>query len=152
MAGGKGGEQVPVAYLVPLRLFAGYFFLRSGLSKLGPGSMLARWAWDNPGGPYRSFLVTKAALYSDVVGHMVTYGEIAVGLCLAIGLLTRLSSAVAAAAVAHYLLGAGGGSHPTGELLLITLVTLALSGAGRFAGLDRKLHQRAAVLPFTLLY
>jgi uncharacterized membrane protein YphA (DoxX/SURF4 family) len=145
-----------------MRVFVGCAFLHSGLAKLGPwlesGELradLARWALTNPLGFYRGLLMGKGLAYADLIAHTVAYTQIAIGACLVLGLLARAASAAGAVLTANYLLAAG---H-TGSALalpaalgLVCLVTLAACGAGRAFGLDRRLHQRAPVLPFTLLY
>jgi uncharacterized membrane protein YphA (DoxX/SURF4 family) len=156
------GASIPLSYLLPLRLFVGWFFLNAGLSKLGPflhtselRSTLARWAADNPYPFYKGFLATRAQDYSGLLAYLVAYGEIIVGAMLMLGLFTRLACAVGILLVANYYLASG---H-TGwvfagidQAFFVALVTLAAAGAGRVAGLDGHLLARAPTLPFRLLY
>jgi len=158
-SGGKGGS-VPLVALIPLRIFLGYWFLKAGLSKLGPWittnalrGELAQWAQTNPYPFWRSLLTGKAAIYSELISHIITYGEIVIGTCLIVGLLTRAVSILAGGGLLIYL-AAAGYSTPVIDtcLALVTLWTVAFTGAGRSLGLDSRLFSRAPVMPFTLLY
>ena len=91
----------PGWFLLPLRLFLGVTFLYAGVSKLldpnylDPGSLLGvrkqmlRAAADSP----ISALVNASAAHATTTGLLIAFGELAVGLGLLLGLLTRLAAA-----------------------------------------------------------
>lgn len=87
--------------LVPLRLFLGVTFLYAGGQKLADpqylnpvargyiGHQLAAFA---TGSPLRGFLLTVAQPHAVLVGTLVAYGEMAIGIGVLVGLLLRAAS------------------------------------------------------------
>lgn len=153
---------VPLWHLLPLRLYLGYAFVKFGLTLQGAfieqnqlKALFVEWAPMNPYPAARAFLEGRGQLWSELLAYAVCYGAIAIGAALTAGLFTR-GTAIAGAALTAATLVLGGHASPTlmaeGQLLIVALCTIALSGAGRFVGCDLWLHRRASVLPFTLLY
>jgi uncharacterized membrane protein YphA (DoxX/SURF4 family) len=75
------------------------------------------------------------------------FGELAVGACLLLGLLTRFSSVIAVFMMMNYLLGPGmargGAMLAQQQTFLIALIIFALAHPGRTLGLDGLLVHRA---------
>lgn len=159
---GGGAAGVPLWYLLPLRAFLGYTFLRAGAAKLGPylagnelRAVMGRWATDNPYPLAREFLAGRGQMWSELLGYVLAYGELAIGACLLFGLFTRGAAAAGTLLIACYLAAGGHTSAALmaqGQVMLVALLTLAAAGAGRTAGCDGWLFRRAPVMPFTMLY
>lgn len=153
---------VPLWHLLGLRIYLGYAFVKFGLSLQGDfidtnqlKALFATWAPGNPYPAARAFLEGRGQLWSELLAYTVCYGAIAIGAALTAGLFTR-GTAMLGVVLAASALWLGGHANPEmmahGQLLIVALCTVALSGAGRFVGCDLWLHRRASVLPFTLLY
>ena len=78
--------------------------------------------------------------HSELFGYLVTFGEIAVGACLLLGLLTRFSALVGVFMVINYYLGPGmargGAVIAQQQTFIIVLAIFVLSNPGRTLGLD----------------
>jgi thiosulfate dehydrogenase [quinone] large subunit len=145
-------EQTAVAYLVPLRLFTGWVFVISALSKIHAGwlrrpalqRVIEGWLRDDH--PYRFY---AAILRWPVLAHpglftwLVIVGELVVGAALLAGLFTRPICVLGILITLNYLLGRGdnAGANPTSPFIAI-LVTLLLTHPGRVLGLDAALEGR----------
>lgn len=161
-AGRSTPAGVPRWHLLPLRVYLGYWFLKSGLAMQGAFLMenqlrgvFAQWAPGNPHPVARAFLDGRGQLWSELIAYGVAGGATAIGVALIAGLFTR-GAALAGALLVTTTLMLGGHASASllahGQLVLVALVTLALCGAGRCLGFDLWLHRRASVMPFTLLY
>lgn len=159
---GAKSTGVPLWQLLPLRIYLGYAFLKSGLALQGAfvhenqlRVLFTQWAPANPYPAARAFLEGRGQLWSELLAYAVCYAAVMIGIALTAGLFTR-AAALTGAALAAATLFLGGHASATlmahGQLLIVALLTLALSGAGRFIGCDIWLHKRASVMPFTLLY
>jgi len=150
-------ERTYLWYVVPLRLWIGYYLLQQGIRKYQRGFPNTDWitrqigeldkveiyAW------YKSFLVNVVVPNRELFGYLVMSGEILVGLCLVLGLLTRFSSIVGLFMLANYYLGPGmarAATTPSSlaqqQTFIISLLVLALSNPGRTLGLDGFLFKR----------
>lgn len=147
-------EQTYLWYIVILRLYVGYYLLKQGILKYHRGFPQTDWinrqlgdlnkveiyAW------YKSFLINVVVPHRELFGYLVMSGEILIGICLVLGLLTRLSSIVGVFQLLNYYFGIGmakGGASLAQQLTFIAvLVVLALSNAGRTLGLDGLLFKR----------
>jgi uncharacterized membrane protein YphA (DoxX/SURF4 family) len=156
-----GGAVVPLKYLIPLRLVAGYTFLADALLRSGAwlatnqlAPTMSQLGSTNPYPAYRAFLLGKGQAYSELISYLIVYGEMAIGVCLCLGLFTRVNAAAGTFLLINYLLAMGQVTTLSSPayMMLVALFTLGVSGAGRSLGLDSRLHSRAPVLPFTLLY
>jgi thiosulfate dehydrogenase [quinone] large subunit len=143
-----------IGYLVILRLWIGYYLLQQGTSKflgdfphrdwvrrqIGNIAELNLFPW------YKSFLLDVIAPNAELFGYLVTYGEILVGICLILGLLTRFSSAVGAFMMVNYILGPGmargRSSLAQSETFFVAMIVLFLTNAGLTLGLDGLLFRR----------
>src|SRR5438094_3768111 len=82
------GELTRVSYLLPLRLFCGWVFLYSGLTKLGAGwltqpelaHVVDGWLRDGkPYSLYAPFLRSVVLPHAMVFSYLVSLGELLVG-------------------------------------------------------------------------
>src|SRR5262245_27859684 len=93
-------ERFPLAYLVPLRVLFGVILIMEGWGKLqggwlhGSALMGTLTGWIEAGKPYHFFLpmVEAARAHPKIFGALVTLGELAVGISLLLGVLTRIGS------------------------------------------------------------
>lgn len=147
-------EKTYIGYLAILRVWIGYYLLQQGSSKffgdfprrdwitrqIGNVAELDLFPW------YKSFLLDVVVPNKELFGYLVMYGEILVGLCLILGLLTRFSSAVGAFMMANYVLGPGmargRSSLAQSETFLVAMIVLFLTNAGLTLGLDGLLFRR----------
>ena len=135
-------------YISLLRIYTGYYMLLQGIRKYQRDFPKGDWIGRQIGDlaavdlyPWYKRLLTQYVIpHHEIFGYLVMVGEITVGLCLLLGLLTRLSAAIALFMVANYLLGPGlargGALFAHQQLFLAALFIILLSGAGRTLGLD----------------
>jgi uncharacterized membrane protein YphA (DoxX/SURF4 family) len=89
---------------------------------------------------YKRFLTAYVVPHSELFGYLVTIGEITVGACLLLGLLTRVNALVGLFMLINYYLGPGMAhgslmlAHQ--QILIIALMIFVLSNPGRALGLD----------------
>jgi uncharacterized membrane protein YphA (DoxX/SURF4 family) len=145
-------ERFPLAYLVPLRLLFGAILTLEGWSKLRGGWLhgtpllrnLDRWLGDDR--PYGFFMpvVNVAHAHPKIFGSLIAIGELAVGACMLLGLVTRVSSAVGAFMLLSIAAAAGQGLAPPGNAVLMaaTFVLFVFAPPGRVMGLDAFLRDR----------
>jgi len=150
----NASERTYLAYLIPLRLWIGGYLLYQGIRKylrdfphadwikaqIGDLDKVELYAW------YKSFLVDVVAPNRELFGTLVMYGEILVGLCLVLGLLTRFSSAVGLFMLLNYYFGPGmargGAVLGQQQTFIVSLVVLLLTNPGRTLGVDGFLFKR----------
>ena len=150
----NASERTYLAYLIPLRLWIGGYLLYQGIRKylrdfpradwikaqIGDLDKVELYAW------YKSFLVDVVAPNRELFGTLVMYGEILVGLCLVLGLLTRFSSAVGLFMLLNYYFGPGmargGAVLGQQQTFLVSLLVILLSNPGRAFGLDGFLFKK----------
>ncbi|MEK6682992.1 MAG: TQO small subunit DoxD [Nitrospirota bacterium] len=151
-------EQTHLGYIAILRILIGFFFLMSGISKYSSGflqkpilkGVLQKWAEGNPNIWYKSFLLDTAIPNYEIFAYLVVYGEILVGFCLLLGLLTRISSAFGIFMNINFLLGNGwsGPANKNVNILFIALqIIFIASAAGRSIGADGILKKRFSKIP-----
>lgn len=147
-------ERTYLAYIAILRIYIGYYFLWQGWRKyqrnfpktdwisrqIGDIPALDLYPW------YKQFLLTYVVPHRELFGYLVMFGELAVGACLLLGLLTRYSSVIALFMIVNYLLGPGmargGATLAHQQTFLVALVIFALARPGRTLGLDGLLFHR----------
>jgi thiosulfate dehydrogenase (quinone) large subunit len=145
-------ERFPLAYLFPLRILFGFILVLSGWAKLQGdwlhgtplATLLGNWlAADKPYGFFLP-MVRLAYAHPKIFGTLVTIGELTVGLSLLLGVLTRISAALAAVMLFSFALGGGQGLSPPGNALLMAAVCVlfVLAPPGRFLGIDAGLRNR----------
>jgi uncharacterized membrane protein YphA (DoxX/SURF4 family) len=145
-------ERIPLAYLVPLRLFWGIILVLEGWSKIqgdwlhGTPILRTLDGWVEAQKTYAFFLpvVNAARAHPKIFGALITVGELVVGGTLVLGLLTRLSSILGAVLLFSITFGGGQGPVPPGNALLMGAVFLLfiLAPPGRVLGLDMFLRGR----------
>lgn len=146
-------------YLVPLRLWIGYYMLQQGITKykrdfphtdwiarqIGDVNTVETFDW------YKQFLVNTIATHSVLVGQLVMYGEIAVGACVLLGLLTRWASIVGLFMMANYFCAIGfpkGGSAMAQQITFgVSFLVFILSSPGRAFGLDALIFRGGGAPP-----
>jgi len=145
-------ERFPLAYLVPLRLLFGAILTLEGWSKLRGDWLhgtpllrnLDRWLADDR--PYGFFMpiFNVAHAHPKIFGSLIAIGELSIGACMLVGLVTRASSALGALMLLSIAASAGQGLAPPGNALLMAAVFLlfVVVPPGRVLGLDAMLRNR----------
>jgi uncharacterized membrane protein YphA (DoxX/SURF4 family) len=145
-------ERIPLATLVPLRIVCGLILVLEGWSKLQGdwlhgtplATALGNWLADDK--PFGFFLpiVKMAHAHPKVFGSLVTIGELAVGISLLAGVLTRIGSALGALMLFAFAFGSGQGLVPPGNAVLMGLICLmfVVAQPGRVLGVDVFLRSR----------
>lgn len=155
----------PAAWLTLPRVVTGLWFLKASITKLSftlAGGLLpvptvtarylgfmpkrvAEFAAGNPLGWYRDFLEAVVLPRVDLFAHLQTFGEVAVGVGLTLGLLTSASAAVGLLLTVNYFLATHWmGFCQQGFHLVLGAGMVAFLGAraGRVAGVDAHLLRR----------
>ena len=145
-------ERIPLAFLVPLRLFCGVILVLEGWSKFkgdwlhGTPLLTTLDAWSNAHKTYQFFVpvIETARAHPKIFGTLVTAGELVIGAAMVLGLLTRLASFLGATMLFSFAFGAGQGPVPPGTALLMGAIFLLFIVAppGRALGLDQTLRAR----------
>jgi thiosulfate dehydrogenase [quinone] large subunit len=148
------GEKTSLGYIVILRVWIGSYLLYQGIRKflrdfpnsgwinrqIGKFDEVELFSW------YKEFLMNLVLPNQELFGYLVMYGQVLVGLCLIIGLLTRFSSAVGIFMFINYILGPGmargGATLGNSETFLIAMIVLFLTNPGRTLGMDGFLLKR----------
>ena len=148
------GEKTCLGYVVILRVYIGSYLLYQGIRKylrdfphsgwierqIGKLNEVVLFSW------YRDFLTNVVSPNQELFGYLVMYGEILVGTCLIIGLLTRFSAGVGTFMLANYMLGPGwargGNTYGQTQTFLIAMIVLFLTNPGRTLGVDGFLFKR----------
>ena len=144
------------AYLGPLvliRVFCGYYFLSTAITKLALGMVklptytgIFQKALTTHTSPwYKSFLEGVVMPNIGFFAFINWFGEILMGLALVFGLLTRPAALVGVFALMNYWYAMGGsfpGVPQINKLMGFGLAVVFLTAAGRSFGVDRWLHQK----------
>lgn len=141
-------ERTYLWYIALLRIYVGYYLLFQGIRKfqrdfpkgdwigrqIGDVATLDLYPW------YKQFLTAYVVPHSELFGYLVTIGEITVGACLLLGLLTRFSALVGLFMLINYYLGPGmargGAVSAQLQTFIVALIIFVLSSPGRALGLD----------------
>jgi uncharacterized membrane protein YphA (DoxX/SURF4 family) len=140
-------DHVPpgIALLIA-RLYVGYWFLGTGLAKIGRGFLwggtllpqLERFAGGTPHAWYRAWLVNVVIPYERVFAVLTAMGETLAGVALLLGALTRFSAGVGIFMVGNYLFAKGwpnpAAAHDKDFIILLFVVLIG--GAGKYWGID----------------
>jgi uncharacterized membrane protein YphA (DoxX/SURF4 family) len=147
-------ERTYLWYIAVLRVYVGYYLLLQGIRKfqrdfprgdwigrqIGDLATIDLYPW------YKRFLVDYVVPHHELFGTLVMIGEIAVGSCLLLGLLTRVSAAVGLFMLINYYLGPGmargGAALAQQQTFIVLLIIFILSNPGRTLGLDGLLFGR----------
>jgi thiosulfate dehydrogenase [quinone] large subunit len=141
-------ERTYLAYIALLRIYIGFYMLQQGIRKfqrdfpkgdwigrqIGDLATLDLYPW------YKKFLVDYVVPHHELFGYLVMTGEILVGACLLLGLLTRFSAFVGLFMLINYFLGPGtargGAMLAQQQTFIVSLVIIILADPGRTLGLD----------------
>lgn len=147
-------ERTYLWYIALLRIYIGYYMLQQGIRKflrdfpkgdwigrqIGDLQTLELYPW------YKQFLVNYVVPHHELFGYLVTFGEMAVGACLLLGLLTRFSAFMGLFLIINYFLGIGsvrgGAQLAQQQTFMVSLVIIILSHPGRTLGLDGLLFNK----------
>ena len=145
-------ERIPLAYLVPLRIFFGLILVLEGWSKFqgdwlhGTPILRSLDGWVDAHKTYQFFLpiVHTAQKHPKIFGTLVTAGELIIGTSMVLGVLTRLSAFLGAVMLLSFAFGAGQGPVPPGNALVMGTVFILFIFAppGRVFGFDQALRTR----------
>ena len=148
------GEKTCLGYVVILRVYIGSYLLYQGIRKylrdfphsgwierqIGKLGEVELFSW------YKDFLTNVVSSNQELFGYLVMYGEILVGICLIIGLLTRFSAGLGIFMLANYMLGPGwargASTYAQTQTFFIAMVVLFLTNPGRTLGVDGFLFKR----------
>lgn len=159
MAKGKPGLRLdsPV-WLALIRIYVGCVWLYLGWRDLGSNTFISRMAntlnvmiGRNPYDWYNTFAREVLLPNARLMGTLTAYGEMIVGVSLALGLLTNLGGVLGILFSLNLYFAAGWANVYTGQFaLLLTFVQLVIlfGGAGRTWGLDRLLARWLPRLTF----
>ncbi|HEY1269158.1 MAG TPA: DoxX family protein [Candidatus Binatia bacterium] len=148
-----------LCYLVPLRLWIGYYMLQQGSRKFNAKFPQGDWIGRQIGDVntvetfdwYKNFLVNTVAPHKELFGQLVMYGELAVGVCVILGLLTRYASIVGLFMMANYFCAIGwpkGGAPQAQQITFaVSFLVFILASPGRVFGLDAMLFGRGGGAP-----
>lgn len=151
MGGAWRERLVPLSLLIA-RLYVGYWFLFTGITKISRGYLrggallpqLQRFLSGTPQEWYRPILESVIVPNEHLFAVLAALGETAAGLALLAGALVRYAAAGGIFMVGNYLFAKGwsnpAASHDKDFLVLLLVVLVA--GAGRFWGLDGWLRSR----------
>jgi uncharacterized membrane protein YphA (DoxX/SURF4 family) len=154
-------HEVPVLYLLPLRLSVGFSFLFAGANKISTGnwgvayeSSLYDFVSSNLEIAYpfyRPFLESVVIPNAATFALLVAWGEFLTGLTIFFGLFTRFGAIVGIFLVLNFSFAVGQGIWmPSLEVAYIwALFTLMICSAGRRAGVDQILRSRKRIRLFT---
>lgn len=142
------GHLWPVALL---RMFTGLLFFNAGMAKLSNGfldqpqlqQIISKWI--EAGAThvsYIDFLNNWVMPHWKVFSHLVTYGEIAIGLSLIFGFLVRPSTLAAIIMSVNFILAAGEQAAEINKVLIAINSMLFMISAGRCIGLDYYFYKR----------
>jgi thiosulfate dehydrogenase [quinone] large subunit len=140
----------PLAGL-PVRLYAGYFFLKFGLAKLTGGfggtalrETLVKWTGEGAYPFYVPFLQKVAIPHAEIFAVLVTLGECAVGAALVLGCATRLAALLGIFLCLNFAFGSGAPllSLEQPIVFAVLFLTVYTTAAGRALGLDWILKRR----------
>ena len=141
-------ERTYLWYIALLRIYVGYYILQQGIRKfqrdfprgdwiarqIGDLATLDLYPW------YKKFLVDYVVPHQELFGQLVMFGEILVGGCLLLGLLTRFSAFIGLFMLINYYLGIGmargGATLAQQQTFIVALIIFLISNPGRALGLD----------------
>lgn len=152
-------ERTYLWHVVLMRLWIGYYLLQQGIRKYNRNFPGTDWIGTQIGDLnkveiydwYKSFLVDVVVPNKELFGNLVMWGEILVGACILVGLLTRWSAVVGLFMLVNYFFGPGmargGASLAQQQTFIVALVMIILSNPGRTLGLDGLMRRREPVKP-----
>jgi thiosulfate dehydrogenase [quinone] large subunit len=147
-------ETVALWMLLPLRLYTGVAYVRTGLGKIANHWLsestrlevtIAGWlAGGKPYHFYEGFLRSVVQPHAKLFSFLIVIGEISVGAALVLGLFTRPFAIAGLFMTLNFLLGQGEGlTANSSTAFVMILLTFALVPSGRVFGLDHFLRGKA---------
>lgn len=155
-------QPVPAWPVVIARVYLGWFFIQTGLNKVGKGQgglgyqdTLVQFVTGNLGeaaGWYRPFLEHVVLDHAELFTLLVAWGELLMGMALVTGLFVRWATLGGMLMTANFAFAQGRGlSLPSMDAAIFwTMMTLHFVRAGKVLGLDgcivswRNARQRVA--------
>ena len=157
--------RYPQRALAGLRIVVGIWFVKSLFTKIAialawgflpvPAAsgrwvaimpkLLARYAADNPIAWYRDFLLHTVVPNAHLFATLTAFGEVAVGLSLTLGLLTRCGALIGVLQVVSYGLAVqhmSSGQQGFHVMLFAMMVAFLYARAGRHFGVDAWIARR----------
>ena len=143
-----------IAHLWPitlLRVYTGVFFLYYGFGKVSSGNFadglegFVSGRLENAFGFYRPFLETVVLPNKGLFAVLVSWGELAIGAALIVGLATRWASVAGALMVAAFWFAKGQGfldAQNHDAIWFVIFIVLAAVHAGRAHSIDARLADR----------
>jgi len=143
-----------IAHLWPitlLRVYTGVFFLYYGFGKISRGNFadglegFVSGQLDNSFAFFRPFLEAVVLPNKGLFAALVTWGELAIGVALIVGLATRWASVAGALMVASFWFAKGQGfldAQNHDAIWLVIFIVLAAVHAGRIHSIDARLADR----------
>ena len=137
-------------FVLALRLVIGFAFLYSGLDKVLSGSFSAGGYLTNVaatnGNPLAGMFLRmgQTGWFVDFVNVAVPWGEVAIGLGIMVGLLTRLAAFFGALMMLLFYFGnwdLAYGVINSDFMYMLVFLSVAAFGAGRILGLDAYIEQ-----------
>lgn len=134
-----------------LRVYTGVFFVYYGFGKIKGGNFASGMEGflnsklDSTFGFFRPFIESVVLPNKAAFGFMVSWGELAIGLALIVGLATRWASIAGAVMVMSFWFAKGQGfleGQNHDAVWMMIFVVLATVHAGRVHGLDARLADR----------
>jgi len=150
-------ETTYLWHVLPLRLWIGYYMANQGARKFERDFPYGDWITRQIGELgkvdiypwYKTFLTDFVVPNRELFGNLVMWGEILVGFCLVVGLLTRYSAIIGLFMLANYYFGPGmarGAATPSVVAqqftFMASMIVFILSSPGRAMGLDALLFRR----------
>jgi thiosulfate dehydrogenase [quinone] large subunit len=145
-------ERIPLALLLPLRFLVAAILLLEGYQKFmggwlhGDTLLRTTQTWLDAHRFYSFFLpvLRSAHAHPKIFSGLITLGELSVGLCLLLGLCTRLASFMGFLLLGSIAAASGQTLAPPGNALLMAaiLFVFVLAPPGRVFGIDQGLRQR----------
>ena len=145
-------ERLPLAFLVPLRLLVAAILLLEGFQKAtggwfhGDALLRTTQTWLDAHRSYGFFLsiLQSAHSHPKIFGALITLGELSIGLCMLVGVVTRLAAFLGLLLLGSIAAASGQGFAPPGNAVLMAAImfTFVLAPPGRVLGLDVALRAR----------
>ncbi len=141
--------------IAALRVYAGVYFLIHGWGKIQRGNFADGMVGflnnrlEGSFGFYRGFVESVVIPNKGLFGFLVSWGELALGIALILGLATRYAAIAGAVLVANFWFVKGQGffDGPNHDVVwMMILLAFAFLPAGRVLGLDGKLSARFGFL------
>ncbi len=159
MAKGKAGLHLgSTVWLALIRIYVGCVWVYLGWRDLGSNTFISRMAKTlnimlgrNPYDWYNTFAREVLLPNAKLLGALTAYGEIVVGVSLALGMLTNLGAILGILFSLNLYFAAGWANMYTGQfalLLTFAQIIFIFGGAGRTWGLDRFLARWLPRLTF----